>query len=243
MTDRSSKAAMASRKGRSGNAATAATSDWDGAETLDSCSVDSSAAATAAASKHPRLCKDAEPAEGRQNLPAAAGFILSQQQQQQQHRQAWLQLNEHSSATAESADQAQPGQTNSRDGAVGTTKADFSLQALRSQSSIPFVVEPLVRLPHQRSTLRSAKSIYALSGVVDDLFTPRERYVNGDAAPMTKARHQFGLSSEQVAADIKKQKEFAGNLAAWYKAQLKRHAHINTSSGRVLSRSNSKISD
>ena len=154
-------------------------------------------------------------------------------------------MNEHSSAAAESADKAQPGQTTSRNGIslVGTTRADSSLQALRSQSSIPFAVEPLFRQPYQRSTLQSAASIYAASGVVDDLFTPRDTYVNGDAAPMTKVRHQFGLSSEQVAADIKKQKEFAGNLAAWYKAQLKPHARINASGGRVLSRSNSRISD
>ena len=222
MTGRSSKAAtsvMTSRKGNAPNAA--ASSDSDGAELLDSRSIDSAAAATAAASKAPRPCKGTRPAEGQKRLFAEAGFMQSLQQQQQ----PWMQLNEHSSALAESADTAQPGQTNSKDGAaspVGTT-----LQAVRSQSSIPFAVAPLVRLPHERSTLESAASVYAESGVVDDLFTPKDTYVGGDAAYMTKARHHFGLSSEQVAADIKKQKEFAGSLAAWYKSQFKGHARMN----------------
>lgn len=240
MTGRSSKAAtsaMTSRKGNAPNAA--ASSDSDGAELLDSRSIDSAAAATAAASKPPRPCKGTQPAEGQKRLPAEAGFMQSLRQQQQ----PWMQLNEHSSAVAESADTctAQPGQTNSKDGAaspVGTTP-----QAVRSQSSIPFAVAPGVRLPHERSTLKSAASVYAESGVVDDLFTPKDTYVGGDAAYMTKARHHFGLSSEQVAADIKKQKEFAGSLAAWYKSQFKGHARMNASGGRIMSRSNSTISD
>lgn len=247
MTGRSSKAAtpaLTSRKARSSNApAAAASSDSDGAETLDNHSVESSAAA---ASKPPRYTQPAEadfmhsqqPAEGQQGLPAQAGDMHSQQQQQPS-----MQLNKRSSALAESGDEAQPGQTNSTDAAVslvGTTRANLTQQSVRSQSSLPFAFEAL---PHQRSALRSAASSYAASGVVDDLFRPRDTYVNGDTQPMTKPMHHFGMSSEQVAADIKKQKEFAGSLAVWYKSQLKRHARVNASGGRILSRSNSRISD
>ena len=237
MTGRSSKTAISvltSRKGRSGNApAAAASSDSDAAEILDRHSVDSPAAATAAASKPPRHI---QPAKVQHSLTAEAGFLHSQQQ-------PWMQLNSHSSALAESANEAQPGQTSSTDGAVsvvGTTRANICQQSVRSLSSIPCAFEPL---PHQRSALRSAASIYAASGVVDDLFRPRDTYVNGNAEPMTKDMHHFGMSSEQVAADVKKQKDFAGSLAVWYKLQLKQHARINAPGGRVFSRSNSRTSD
>ena len=246
MTGKSSKAAksaLTGRKGRSGNAPVAAAgSDSDGAETFDSHSIGSAAAATAAASKPRRYT---QPAEGQQSLPAEAGFMHSQQQQQQQ-QQPQMQLNKHSSAVDESADEAQPGQTNSRDGAVlyvGTTRGYLNPQAVRSQSSMPIAIESFVRLPHQGSALQSVASIHAASGVVDDLFMPRTTYVNGEAASMTKARHHFGLSSEQVAADCQKQQELASSLAAWFKSELKQHARINASGGRVLSRTNSRISD
>ncbi len=108
---------------------------------------------------------------------------------------------------------------------------------------LPSLVERLVRLPTHKSVLKSAASLYAASGVVDDLFTPKETYVNGGAEPMTRARHHYGLSPRQIEEDSEKGKEFASNLGAWYKAQLQRRARVNTSSARVMSRSNSKLSD
>lgn len=223
--------ATSSRKGRSGNAAAAAASyEAYGLEVLDSAH-----AVAAAARKGPRLCKGTQQAESQLTLHTEAGFVQCQQQQQQQ--QLGLQLNEHNSAVA---DICLPDQVSSRN---SMNRADAGLNALRSQPSIPFAVEPLVRLPHQKSSLKTAASMYAASGVVDSLFAPRDTYLNGDTAPMTKARHHFGMSSEQVAADIKKQKEFASGLATWYKTQLKRHARSNASGGRALSRSNSSNSE
>ena len=108
---------------------------------------------------------------------------------------------------------------------------------------LPSLVERLVRLPTHKSVLKSAASLYAASGVVDDLFTPKETYVNGGAEPMTRPRHHYGLSPRQIEEDSEKRKEFASNLGAWYKAQLQRRARVNTSSARVISRSNSKLSD
>ena len=108
---------------------------------------------------------------------------------------------------------------------------------------VPSLIEPVVRMPTHMSVLKSAASLYAASGVVDDLFTPKETYVNGGAEPMTRARHHYGLSPRQIEEDGKKRKEFANNLGAWYKAQLQRRARVNTSGARVMSRSNSKLSD
>ena len=108
---------------------------------------------------------------------------------------------------------------------------------------LPSLVERLVRLPTHKSVLKSAASLYAASGVVDDLFTPKETYVNGGAEPMTRARHHYGLSPREIEEDREKRKEFASNLGAWYKAQLQRRARVNTSGARVMSRSNSKLSD
>ncbi len=108
---------------------------------------------------------------------------------------------------------------------------------------LPSLVERMVRLPTHKSVLKSAASLYAASGVVDDLFTPKETYVNGGAEPMTRARHHYGLSPREIEEDSEKRKEFASNLGAWYKAQLQRRARVNTSSARVMSRSNSKLSD
>ncbi len=108
---------------------------------------------------------------------------------------------------------------------------------------LPSLVERLVRLPTHKSVLKSAASLYAASGVVDDLFTPKETYVNGGAEPMTRARHHYGLSPREIEEDGEKRKEFASNLGAWYKAQLQRRARVNTPSARVMSRSNSKLSD
>lgn len=240
---RTGTSAKSNRKGRSSNApaAVADSDDSDRAESLDSSILDSSAAATAAARKPPRPCKNTQPAEEQQHLHAEASFL-----QIQQH-QPWMQLNGRSNAVAESADKAQLGQANlttvAASFAAHTNRADVDLKAVRSQTSIPFAVEPLVSLPNHKSMLKSAASTYAAAGVVDALFTPRDTYVNGDAAPMTKARHHFGLSSEQVAADIEKQKQFASSLASWYKLQLKRRARNSASGGRALSRSNSKTSD
>ncbi|DBA75340.1 hypothetical protein WJX77_001634 [Trebouxia sp. C0004] len=108
---------------------------------------------------------------------------------------------------------------------------------------LPSLVEPLVRLPAHKSALKSAASLYAASGVVDDLFTPKETYMNVGAEPMTRARHHYSLSPRQIEEDSEKRKEFASNLGAWYKAQLQRRARVNTSGARVMSRSNSKLSD
>lgn len=222
--------ATSSGKGRSGNAPAAAASYKPyRLEVLDS-----SHAATAAAHKAPRICNGTQPAESQQGLHTEAGFLQSQQQQQQQ---LGMQLDQDNTAVA---DQCLPDQARSRN---SINRADAVLNTLTSQPSIPFAVEPLVRMPHQKSSLKTAASMYAASGVVDSLFAPRDTFLNGDAAPMTKARHHFGMSSEQVAADIKKQKEFASGLAAWYKTQLKRHARSNAAGGRALSRSNSSNSE
>jgi len=118
-----------------------------------------------------------------------------------------------------------------------------SLNVTEETVMLPSLVEPLVRLPTHKSALKSAASLYAASGVVDDLFTPKETYVNGGAEPMTRARHHYGLSPRQIEGDSEKRKEFASNLGAWYKAQLQRRARVNTSGARVMSRSNSKLSD
>lgn len=108
---------------------------------------------------------------------------------------------------------------------------------------LPSLVERLVRLPTHKSVLKSAASLYAASGVVDDLFTPKATYVNGGAEPMTRARHHYGLSPREIEEDSEKRKEFASNLGSWYKAHLQRRARVNTSSARVMSRSNSKLSE
>ena len=223
--------ATPSRKGRPGNAPAAAAAYTPyGLEVLDS--------SHAAVCKAPRICKGTQPVESQQGLHTEAGFLQSQQQQQQQlGMQLGMQLDEHNSAVA---DQRLSDQAHSRD---NINRANAGLSTLSSQPSVPFAAEPLVRLPHHKSLLETAASMYAASGVVDSLFAPRNTYLNGDAAPMTKARHHFGMSSEQVAADIKKQKEFASGLAAWYKTQLKRHAQHNAAGGRALSRSNSSNSE
>ena len=118
-----------------------------------------------------------------------------------------------------------------------------SSNATEETVMLPSLVERLVRLPTHKSVLKSAASLYAASGVVDDLFTPKETYVNGGAEPMTRPRHHYGLSPRQIEEDSEKRKEFASTLGAWYKAQLQRRARVNTSSARVMSRSNSKLSD
>lgn len=224
--------ATPSRKGRPGNSPAAAVGYTPyGLEVLDS--------PHAAAHKAPRICKGTQPAESQQDLHTEAGFLQSQQQQQQQQlgMQLRMQLDEQVSAVG---DQCPPDHACFSD---GINRADAGLNTLGSQPSVPFAAEPLIRLPHKKSSLKTAASMYAASGIVDSLFAPRNTYLNGDAAPMTKARHHFGMSSEQVAADIKKQKKFASGLAAWYKTQLKRHARSNTAGGRALSRSNSSISE
>ena len=114
---------------------------------------------------------------------------------------------------------------------------------INGQPNLPFALTSLASLPAHKSVLKSAASMYAASGVVDDLFTPRDMYEHGDVKPMTRTRHQFGLSAEQLAADNERQKEFASGLGAWYKSQLQRHARITTLGGRAISRSNSRVSE
>lgn len=109
----------------------------------------------------------------------------------------------------------------------------------RLQAAVTF----LVRLPMQKTVLKSAASLYAASGVVDDLFSAKQTYVQGDKEPMTRARHQYGLSPRQVEEEGEKRKEFANNLGAWYKAQLQRRTRVNTPGGRAISRSSSKVSE
>ena len=114
---------------------------------------------------------------------------------------------------------------------------------MEARTNYPALMDPLIRLPTHKSTLKSAASLYAASGVVDDLFTSRETFVNGDAEPMTRARHHYGLSPRQLEEENAKRKEFASNLGAWYKAQLQRRARVNIQSVRTISRSNSKGSE
>ena len=114
---------------------------------------------------------------------------------------------------------------------------------MEARTNYPALMVPLIRLPTHKSTLKSAASLYAASGVVDDLFTSRETFVNGDAEPMTRARHHYGLSPRQLEEENEKRKEFASNLGAWYKAQLQRRARVNIQSVRTISRSNSKGSE
>ena len=144
------------------------------------------------------------------------------------------------------------------DGAEAASRADRSMgtdaelegnasqvvsELMEARTNYPALMDPLIRLPTHKSTLKSAASLYAASGVVDDLFTSRETFVNGDAEPMTRARHHYGLSPRQLEEENAKRKEFASNLGAWYKAQLQRRARVNIQSVRTISRSNSKGSE
>ena len=136
---------------------------------------------------------------------------------------------------------------NSHDGQKHGTDTDWleSTQEILQQEgaistgSLPELSSTLVREP-VKSGLKSQASMFAASGVVDELYTERQTYVNGGAEPMTRQRHQFGLSPREMQEEREKRKEFADNLAAWYKLQLQRRLRNNASGVRVISRSNSR---
>ena len=125
---------------------------------------------------------------------------------------------------------------------VQSDEQQFHGSSAQGQQASPVAVRSIVRRQIKGAELKSAASLYAASGVVDDLFMSKETYVNGGAEPMTKARHQYGLSPRELEQEGEKRKAFAMNLGAWYKAQLQHRARNNTGA-RNVSRSNSKVSD
>lgn len=164
------------------------------------------------------------------------------------HPQQQHQMPSNSPAQAsQNSEHALHDQGNNRVGASAETlasAADMEQQLGHSlDKKLPSIAAIAPLIPTNRSVLKSAASLYAASGVVDDLFIAKERYVNGGAEPMTKARHHYGLSPREIEEETEKRKQFAYNLGAWYKAQLQRRARINTPGTRAMSRSNSKVSD
>lgn len=193
----------------------------------------SSAVASRPAASDSRAASDRQQSAADANAASAEGMTEAAERKGS---------NASASNTAEEQQSSNSVQTGSQPQRHSSQQFDSST-ATQETVVLPPLIEPLVRLATHKSVLKSAASLYAASGVVDDLFTPKETYVNGDAEPMTRARHHYGLSPRQIEEDSEKRKEFASNLGAWYKAQLQRRARVNTPTARVVSRSNSKLSD
>ena len=180
------------------------------------------------------------PSQGRGNQSHATGYASSRRHQQtssllDKQMQGWK--SEHAStdpdSSGKSADGAEWWANSQEDQQQGIKTAVDGLSNLSST---------LVRQP-VKEPLKSVASLYAASGVVDELFTEKQTYVNGGVEPMTRPRHQYGLSPRQMEEEREKRKEFASNLSAWYKVQLQRRLRNNASGFRTISRSNSKITE
>lgn len=239
--DRIASSIISGRKGRLGKSpAAVARVDNQNSDAAESSAIVSTPAA--AARKPPRPFTSNESAEGLKSRLRAAADTSNFQQLLEGSAQK-KNIAESASAAHSVGDSATDNPESLPVAVVSSQLQGHDCADISAQTSLPFALTTFVSLPTKRSVLKSAASMYAASGVVDDLFTPRDTYEHGDIKPMTRARHQFGLSAEQLAADNERQKEFASSLGAWYKSQLQRHARITTPGSRAISRSNSRVSE